>query len=738
MIHLPTPPRSIPGLVFVLVAVLLSGGCGKPSEDQRATSKKQRKRDAPLTIEQPEDLSRQIEKLSGGAHTKLVWTWHQGKGSTDTYAVGRRHVLAGIDTRDDQGARVILRKEGNYSRPMISPDGSSIVYTDKNVDRDEKTRMKVYKPVIYRVDWAGETVTELANGYAVDVWEDPESKIQWVYAIRDIKTSAAAAVEGEHLFRFQLDDPKQSEPVWEKTPVTPDNFQLSRLGDKVGALLPWPNAGVLDLKTGAIVKTDHGCWTSTAPDESGVSWVFDGAHRNLRMFSADAERTWDIDLSKIEPIKGHEVYHPRWSNHARYFTMTGPYIKAKKGQNVISKGGEDAEVFLCKFNDRYDGVEGWVKLTTNKAGDFFPDAWVSTGDMSYVSLPEPEVEAEPLFEQIPWPDSEDGLVFKWENGREENSVGVGAGDDERRICRFNAHGLARFGPDYGMAVDGGYFVADDASNDAIAAACSASGEVTVEALITEAMYGDVSELSTRILAYVIEDRLAFSLHRLHSSLTLRFLLGAGADAREYNIPIGAVHIENDRPFQFVATVRGDVISFYVDGFLIDSVEQSRESTAGWTRGQLIVGDPEPGNAERWEAEVSGIAIYDRALYADQVKANYVAVQRKVGKRDPRRKVRLKARLIEATPLPTPESIDTYRRALVDYTYEVVDIVSGRYRLPKMVVLHWAVLDRKPAPGVPRKVGEIYELLVEPAALHPQLRSERTESGTSEFDLPTLL
>lgn len=724
-------PRASSVATLALAAALVCA-CGSATEESGKDDRKRRQREEKLRIEQPEDLARQLEQLSGGAQTKLVWMWHQNTGNTDTYAVGRSHVLAGIDTRDGLGARVILAQQGNYARPMITPDGGAIVYTDKNVDRDATTGVKRYRPVIHRVDWKGENVTALADGYAVDVWIDPETEVQWVYAIRDIKTSAAAAVEGEHLFRFRLDDPGQSEVVWEKTPVTPDNFQLSRSGGIVGALLPWPEAGILDLDRGEFHKTEDGCWASTAPDDSGVTWVFDGQHRNLRMFTKDRQRSWSIDLGKMAPIGGHEVYHPRWSNHAQYFAITGPYIKATEGENVISKGGEDAEVFLCKFNKAYDGVEASVRLTNNGTGDFYPDAWISTGDMSIVSLPEPE-DPRPQVEKIPWPPSEEGLVFKWENAREENAV-PGA-DGERRICRVQAHGLARYGPDHGMSIDGGYFVADNASNAAIAEACAASGEVTFEAIITETMYGDFSKLSTRILGYTMGDELALGIYRVQHSLTLQVLLGKGADAREYSVPLGAFHIENDRPFHLVVTVRGDTVSYYVDGFFIEALPQTRSSAAGWRPGQLVMGDPEPINAERWDAEVSGVAIYDRALDTAEVKSSYLGVQQKVGRRPHRTKVRLRARLVEATPLPTPESIDTYQRALVDYTYEVLDIVSGRYKHPKMVVLHWAVLDRKPAPGVPRKVGDIYELVVEPVERHPQLRSERTESGTSEFDLP---
>ena len=41
-------------------------------------------------------------------------------------------------------------------------------------------------------------------------------------------------------------------------------------------------------------------------------------------------------------------------------------------------------------------------MTTNATGDFFPDAWISTGDMSYALIPDPEPTAEEE-ELPPWP-----------------------------------------------------------------------------------------------------------------------------------------------------------------------------------------------------------------------------------------------------------------------------------------------------------------------------------------------
>ena len=81
-----------------------------------------------------DELSKAIEAFTGG-HTKLVWSAHQNKKSADTYASGKSHCLAGLDTRDGKGVRIILEEKSNYARPMVTPGGEGIVYTFNNIER---------------------------------------------------------------------------------------------------------------------------------------------------------------------------------------------------------------------------------------------------------------------------------------------------------------------------------------------------------------------------------------------------------------------------------------------------------------------------------------------------------------------------------------------------------------------------------------------------------------------------
>jgi hypothetical protein len=60
------------------------------------------------------------------------------------------------------------------------------------------------------------------------------------------------------------------------------------------------------------------------------------------------------------------------------------------------------------------------------------------------------------------------------------------------------------------------------------------------------------------------------------------------------------------------------------------------------------------------------------------------------------------------------------------------VLDGTYAEDKIVVWHWAVLDRRQVIGFPREVGQSYELVVEPReGIHPELDGERATVETSE-------
>ncbi len=296
-------------------------------------------------------------RLLAGAETRVVWCRQDAGDRYD--ALGSQLLLMGLDTAERGGERPLLRRVGSYWKPLISPKGNRVVFTD------------FPKATIYVVNWSGSSVRELGRGYALHVWMDPATAQEWVYAVEGREGNGYA---GKPLVRFPLDNPFKRETIWDATLVHFDNLRVSADGTKAGGLFPWPQAGIADLKAGTWQEYGRGCWPDLSPDNTGLAWVFDGAHRNLIFRSADGRDSWRVSVNSAPGVDGDEVDCPRWSNRIRIMTMTGPHKRAKpKGP------GKPEEIYAGRFDKGLTRIEQWAQVTRNDRADFFSDIWVEPG-----------------------------------------------------------------------------------------------------------------------------------------------------------------------------------------------------------------------------------------------------------------------------------------------------------------------------------------------------------------------
>lgn len=296
-----------------------------------------------------------------GARTRVVWV--QGDG-TDPFAQGDALVLKGFDTDDRKGERTILGRPQNYAKPLLTARGDRVVFSSR---RDLHTSI---------VNWDGSNLTRLAPGYALAVWTDPADGADWVYAGRDFSKDRGTFGS---VVRFRIDRPDRSELVWDKTPVSEDTFHVSADGRQAGGLFPWPEAGVAELPNRGWKKLGEGCWTALANPGQTLLWYFDGGHRNLTFVEVETDKRWRVPINKVAGFNGNEVYHPRWTRDPRFLTITGPYIHEGQYGNKVRGGGRQVEVYLGRFSADYSMVAAWARVTSNEAGDAYPDVWIDSG-----------------------------------------------------------------------------------------------------------------------------------------------------------------------------------------------------------------------------------------------------------------------------------------------------------------------------------------------------------------------
>jgi len=313
-------------------------------------------------------VAQEVRQLTG-ARTRVVWCRQiEGEGYD---ALGSRLMLMGLDTDDRAGERQLVRRVGSYWKPMISPRGDRVVFTD------------FPKAVIRVVNWNGSGLRELFKGYALHVWLDPATGREWVYAV---DADGREKYAGRPLIRFLLDNPFQRETVWDATPVHFDNLRLSLDGKRAAGLFPWPVAGVIDMEARTLTEFGRGCWPDLSPDNHYIRWVFDGAHRNLQLRSADGPDGWKVVINDAPGVDGDEVDCPRWGNQIRFLTLTGPHKRAKREGSQAR--GEGEEIYVGRFDKGLTRIEQWARVTRNEWADFFSDVWVEpTTDMGGVFTP---------------------------------------------------------------------------------------------------------------------------------------------------------------------------------------------------------------------------------------------------------------------------------------------------------------------------------------------------------------
>lgn len=97
---------------------------------------------------------------------------------------------------------------------------------------------------------------------------------------------------------------------------------------------------------------------------------------------------------------------------------------------------------------------------------------------------------------------------------------------------------------------------------------------------------------------------------------------------------------------------------------------------------------------------------------------------------------LEARLTDLTPLPPPHVLKEYPRALVVHQYQVVRVIAGACRAKRILVAHWAILNRQPLREAARfREGETYRLTLERHEDHPELQTERLLQDGDWLHLP---
>jgi hypothetical protein len=188
------------------------------------------------------------------------------------------------------------------------------------------------------------------------------------------------------------------------------------------------------------------------------------------------------------------------------------------------------------------------------------------------------------------------------------------------------------------------------------------------------------------------------------------------------------------PRHVVVTYRPGDMLFYVDGKLVRRDQRVQGNFSNWSEHQFLFGDELDG-ARDWAGTLEGVAIFRRALSADEVRHDFEQYHNLTSARPPAPRIEVEAELLAQSPLPTLDEIKPYRSALVVYKYRVKKAISGKLPEPEVLVAHWALLDGRPEAVTQTKPGAVARLTLEPLERNAQLqRMVRKDAFESDDDL----
>lgn len=653
-----------------------------------------------------------------GARARLVWCQDAGDGA-DPGAAGERLRLMAFDSCDKRGERAVLPYPANYSRPMLTPDGSRIVYSDRFSDE------------IRLVDFDGTNPQTVRKGYALAVWCDRLTGAEWLY-YGAMSKGDDPIVTG--IMRSLLDKPEISEPIWSMTPMHPDNFQVSSDGRRACGLFPWPACGIAVLPNGGWTKFGDGCWPSLSPGDDPLFWIFDGAHRNLSMFRPGTGERWSVAINTAPGIDNFEVYHPRWSNHPRFMVMTGPY-RIGGGENRIRAGGPGVEIYVGRFSSDYRCIERWGRVTFNAAADFYPDLWVDLRQAvsSGPGAAENNTRAARRAAGVSWPVSTERVIFAWQNRSRSNSFSDPAAGVVR-VFSVEARGRARFGRNFEMSPSGGAFLAQN-SLDPLEQ-CSASRQLALELMLTPSP--DQGGGLRPIAGYAAGDGVWNFLLAAENNRTV-FRLKDEAGGADHVLELPALP-PGRRSHIIVACAAGEITA-YVDGQTV----ASRKTAQGgnWRPGALVFGNElrasypleGPGAGNGWRGLIENAAVYARWIGAEEAGRLFRASASLCQARSAPELLVARVTVLSSPNAPSPESIAPYRRALSALRCRIEEVLSGTPPGREILVARWVVLDGQVLESARGWEGKTFVFELEPFDSRPELEGERLNIEGGHENLP---
>ena len=364
----------------------------------------------------------------------------------------------------------------------------------------------------------------------------------------------------------------------------------------------------------------------------------------------------------------------------------------------------------------------WISIAlVFAASSFICTAWAESASVT----PEEDARSDR------WPPNRAGLVFLWEHNDATNE----AFDPVRQevvYCTGVLRGRAVFDRHHGLDLAGGSFIAEG-TNERLLDACQETNALSLEVLFT----ADAAEQSGPAPIVTFSSGIRsrnFTLGQEGDDLVFA-LRTESTGSNGSDPPLRLATIEVGRPHHLIVNYRPGEMTVYVDGREAFSTREIGGDLSNWSAQHLSFGS-EWGGKRDWRGRLEGIALHNRVIPTEEAWRRHALYSEKLSERVPARRYSVRAELVDISPTPPAARLREYSRALVVYAYDVLEVLQGEVEAERILVAHWAYLDRKPVRALrARRVGDEYWLRLERFEENPQLESERQFNAIEEFALP---
>jgi hypothetical protein len=284
-----------------------------------------------------------------------------------------------------------------------------------------------------------------------------------------------------------------------------------------------------------------------------------------------------------------------------------------------------------------------------------------------------------------WPASRDGLAFLWESGDSPNLLfDPDLGADT--AVNLTAKDTARFDSNFRMQPAGGRFEIPQSASNRVCLECKRTYEMTIELVLTPE-----SPLSRRgvILTSASKSRRNFTLEQQAAGLYFGLRMKSRGDEAFPRVFVTDLPLAQQS--HVVVTYSPGELKAYLDGELISTDTSISGGFFHWRAAPLVFGSDWNGK-KTWNGRLEGVAIYARALNAEEVQESFSRYEYKLESRLQIPSWTVVATLDVCSPEPTLKEIDPYREALVTCRYRVDEIVAGSDLGTEFQAARWAIMD----------------------------------------------